>query len=377
MTWAGTTIRVGPGAQAFRANGHFFDGQTARAEAVRLTIDEVTERLIITRPDGTEVRWPLSLIRRVGDQARNDILVFRSRDNPAARLMMDEPSLIPRCPNLGKRSRGISRMRIAKWGAAAMGSVALIVLVLVPIMADQLARFIPPEGERALGEATLGQIRSALDESGLGEVPFCEASEGLAAVEKMRRRLQAATDTEVTLSIHVLDHDMVNAFALPGGYVVFFRGLIEAADTPEEMASVMAHEIGHVVSRDPTRHALRSAGSIGVLGLVFGDFAGGALVLFLAERLIQAEYSREAEAAADVFAHGVMERAGIPPSSMGTFFQKLLDRYGDAEGIMAHFLSHPQLADRIVAAAEAAPDVELTDPILTDAEWQSVKRMCR
>jgi len=68
------------------------------------------------------------------------------------------------------------------------------------------------------------------------------------------------------------------------GYVVFFRGLIDTTECPEELATVFAHEIGHVEARDPTRIALRSAGSIDVLGLLFGG-RGGALVLLLANGL--------------------------------------------------------------------------------------------
>ena len=79
----------------------------------------------------------------------------------------------------------------------------------------------------------------------------------------------------------------------------------------------------HVISRDPTRHALRSAGSIGVLGLLFGDFAGGAAVLFLTERLISAQYSQKAEIGADTFAHGVLEQAGINPGALGDMFENM------------------------------------------------------
>lgn len=67
---------------------------------------------------------------------------------------------------------------------------------------------------------------------------------------------------------------------MPGGLIILFRGLIDAAESSDEVAAVYAHELGHVVARDPTRIALRSAGSIGVLGLLLGDFAGGAVVLF-------------------------------------------------------------------------------------------------
>ena len=97
------------------------------------------------------------------------------------------------------------------------------------------------------------------------------------------------------LTVIVLDDPMVNAFAAPGGQIVFFRGMIESAESPDELAAVMAHEVGHVVARDPTRLALRSVGSVGLLGLLLGDFAGGGLIVVLADQLLDSSYSREAE----------------------------------------------------------------------------------
>ena len=169
---------------------------------------------------------------------------------------------------------------------------------------------------------------------------------------------------------------MVNAFALPGGYVVFFRGLIEKAEEPEEVAAVFAHEVGHIAARDPTRIALRSAGSIGVLGLLLGDFAGGAVVLFLAERIIQADYTQEAEGAADTFAHKVLLAADLPPSAIATFFERLDAENDEDAGLMAHFMTHPALGDRIAAARAAEPADAEFRPLLTPQEWSALQSIC-
>jgi predicted Zn-dependent protease len=169
---------------------------------------------------------------------------------------------------------------------------------------------------------------------------------------------------------------MVNAFALPGGYVVFFRGLIDETERPEDLAAVFAHEIGHVTARDPTRIALRSAGSIGVLGLLFGDFAGGALVLFLAERIIQADYTKEAEAAADTFAYAALLDADLPPSAIATFFARLAAKSGEDAGIMEHLMSHPAPGDRIAASRAAESEDANFRPLLTETEWNALRVIC-
>lgn len=370
-----TIIPVVPRKAWPAAKGRFFDGETARAYAVELTIDEVSQSLEILGEDISQ-NWPLDKVRLVSDQADQGELVLRLAEDPLARLFTKDRLLAKRFPALKRRTSDVARGRLLGWAVGAVASVALIILVLVPVMADQLAEFLPPEGEQALGETTLDSIRSALDTTGLRPLPFCTSANGRLALEKMQRKLEAEAELPVPLKVHVLDHPMVNAFALPGGHVVFMRGLIAQAKSAEEVAAVFAHEMGHVVSRDPTRHALRSAGSIGVLGLLFGDFAGGALVLFLTEQLIEAQYSQKAEAEADRFAYGVLQDSGVAPSAIAEFFQRLLDEDGDAQGITSHFLSHPRVSERIAAARAATPSGFQAEPILSEDDWQALRAIC-
>ncbi|KMK66083.1 M48 family metallopeptidase [Puniceibacterium sp. IMCC21224] len=367
-----TVIRVGGSPARFHSQALFLDGTRPEPREVTLAIDEDRATLV----SGVDIDWPLRDIREVPDQAGGDLFVLRLRDDPLQRLILPDRSLAPRLPRLRRRAPVTRRGRLLVWAGAAIASVALIVLVLVPLLADRLAAFVPPAGERALGEVTLNQIRDALDESGLSPVPVCDSAPGLAALNKIRSRLTAAQDPGQPLSVHVLGHDMVNAFALPGGYVVLFDGLIQSAESPEEVAAVLAHEIGHVVSRDPTRHALRSAGSIGVLGLLFGDFAGGAVVLFLAERLIQASYSQEAEAAADLFAHQMLRDAALPPDALAQMFERFRAMGGGTSGLIAHFLSHPDLGDRIAAARRATPEGFEAATLLSPQHWQTLRAIC-
>lgn len=369
-----TTLRVGRVPETYSAEGTYFDGIQAAPVAVSVTVDETSKALVAHA--GAEFRWPLVDIREVQDQATRDQMVIHLATDPVQRLILKDQTLAPRLPNRNKRPKTTRRLPLLGWALAAIASVALIIFVLVPNMANQLARFIPPEGEQALGEVTLNQIRSAMDQTGLTPVPVCTNRDGIAALEKMQARLQAALPDEQTLTVSVLDHEMINAFALPGNYIVFFRGLIDNAQTPEEVAAVFAHEIGHVVSRDPTRHALRSAGSLGVLGLLFGDFAGGAAVLLMAERLIEASYSQEAEAQADVFAHDVLTKAEIAPSALATMFERFQELGGDADPFVSHFLSHPSLGDRVQAARDATSDGFDAVPILTAEEWRALQNIC-
>ena len=354
----------------------YFDGDIAVPRDCQLKLSRDRSELNIAITGLETVIWRTADIRLVPDQAARDRFVLRMINDPVARLIVSDKTLLAALPYKSRRAPPRGRGRLVGWAVAAVASVALIIGILVPTMADQLANYIPPEGERALGETTLGQIREALDDTDLEPIPFCENATGLSALTEMENRLSSGLDMEQELSVLVLDHEMVNAFALPGGFVVLFRGLIDAAEGPDEVGAVLAHEIGHVVSRDPTRHALRSAGSIGVLGLLFGDFAGGAVVLFLTERLIDAQYSQSAEEGADQFAYNVLLNANVSPAAMGDMFERLKEEYGDSQGVVAHFLSHPALGERIAAARAAEPGGRTFGPILSDTSWMALKRIC-
>ncbi len=373
-----TLIGVGSRVEDVSTRALHFDGQTAAPRLVKLRFDDTAQALI---EDGAgDLCWPFSAMRRLADQAGAGQIVLRLEGDATQRLLIRDPQAIrlieARTPDLDRAPKVPGLWRLWAWGGAAIASVALILFVLVPAMSDQLAEFLPPEGERALGEATFDQIRTTLDDTGIGGLRVCEGPGGLAALAKIETRLTGTADLPTDLTIHVLDHPIVNAFALPGGIVVFFDGLLQEAGTPDEIAAVFAHEVGHVAARDPTRIALRSAGSIGVLGLLLGDFAGGAAVLFLTDRVIQADYTQEVEAAADLYAHEMLLAANLPPSAIATLFERLAADGGEPPDIVQHFLSHPAMGDRIAAAEAATPKGASFAPVLTEDEWQALRAIC-
>lgn len=374
---AATTITVGSHAPQFNGHGIWIDGQSGRPRRVALSFDDDAGEMVIDN----RIAWPFQRIRRLRDQADPDRIVLRSADDRVGRLVLERPEELRVIETRARRLNrapppNVPLARIVAWAAAALASVALIIFVLVPVMADRLAGFLPLEGERALGEATFEQIRRALGDEFEGPLSTCDAPEGQAALIALQERLLPHADLAVPVTLRVLDHEMVNAFALPGGQIVVFRGLIDAAGTAEEVTAVLAHEMGHVAARDPTRIALRSAGSIGVLGLLLGDFAGGAVVLALTNQLIQADYTREAEAAADTYAHRVLLDADLPPEGIATFFERLAGDAGAPTALEQHFLSHPAMGDRIAAARAATPDGRSFAPALTEAEWAALQAIC-
>jgi len=360
----------------------FMDGETALVHRVQVSFDRARGGLNILLPGaGEAIFWPLAAVRSLPDQADRASVVLARAGNMPARLVIRNRAFASQlnalCSDLRRPDKTPHLWRrLLVLAAGSIASVSLIVFVLVPMLANQLADYLPRSGERALGDATFKQIRLALGKNnGLG-IRICDNPSGRVALNKMMARLSAKARLPYQVRLHVLDHGLVNAFALPGGHIVLFRGLLKNAKSPEEVAGVLGHEMGHIARRDPTRLALRSAGSIGVLGLLLGDFAGGAAILYLSEKLIDANYSRKAEAAADTYAQTLLGDAGLPTGPMADFFLRLLADNGRGGGLMSHLARHPDLKGRAKAARLANRVGNNFRPILTRSEWLALKGIC-
>lgn len=369
------------GTETEYAPATFYDGKTPVSHVVSLAVSD-DERLMQISGAGLEPEhyWPLDDIREHRDQALRDGAMFGCATDGAARLTVHKPDTVAAirdvCPNLSRRDVAPRTYRkVAFWGVGAVASVLLIVLVIIPALANRLAVLIPVEQEVALGRSVMNQLEGLLGGERRGDLT-CSSPEGDAALQKMVARLTARIDSPYALQVRVFDNGMTNAFAVPGGQVVLFRGLIADATSPEMVAGVLAHEIGHVVNRDPTRLMLRAAGSAGIMGMLLGDFTGGTAILLVSEQMVSAKYQQGAEADADTFAHEVLADAGLPSSALGAFFGLVREKYGDVEGFLSHLVSHPDLAGRAQRAEAADVTAGNYTPVLSDTEWQALRGIC-
>jgi len=170
-------------------------------------------------------------------------------------------------------------------------------------------------------------------------------------VTAMGERLHAQTPlANRPFHFYVVDDASVNAFAIPGGHVYLNRGLIAQADKANMLASVMAHEISHVVARHVIKQAEQQQliGTIG--GILLGQNPNG--VATLAAQILaggaMARFSRADEKQADDMGLDLMTRAGYDAHGMLDMFQKLLalDQRGNSS-VARFFADHPGTTDRI------------------------------
>jgi len=199
-------------------------------------------------------------------------------------------------------------------------------------------------------------------------------------VNRIGQNLVRNSDAQVPFTIKVIDSDVVNAMALPGGFFYVNSGLILAADEEAEMAGVMAHEIAHVAAchygREMTRAQLLQMASIPLI------FIGGAIgygayeASGLAIPMTFLKFSRGFEAEADYLGVEYMYRAGYDPSAFVSFFEKIQAMEKKKPGTLAKaFDTHPQTPDRIEKTQEEIRKIlpSKQEYIVTTSEFDEVK----
>src|SRR3954464_6812880 len=212
-----------------------------------------------------------------------------------------------------------------------------------------------------------------LDKGDTSRAFECANEDGRAALVKLMGTLEAAAALPIPLEPKVVRRSEPNAIALPGGHIYVFEGLIEKSETPDELAGVIAHEIGHVAQRDGTRSILQSAGLSFLFGMLLGDFVGGGAVVIGARAVLRASYSREVEGAADRYGADLLNRAGGDVRAFGA----ILDRIAGAIHPGVEILSdHPDTKARLAVINSLAPAAALARPLLDGDEWRALKGIC-
>ncbi|WP_016746658.1 M48 family metallopeptidase [Rhizorhabdus wittichii] len=331
-----------------RAPAWLHDGQSAIRHDVLVALSG--DRLLIDGFDPV----PLDALRRI--DARG--LQFGRSDMTGWRLGFDiapPAALLRRLPTAGRYGGPIDR--IGLWGAAAIALCLSALVILGTIQGlDLLARMIPYRWEQRLGDAISGDFGARA----------CRAPAGQAALDGLARRLSSA---DRPVRVGVVDIPVVNAVALPGGRILIFRGLIDAARSPDEVAGVLAHEIGHVEHRHVLVALLRRFG----IGLLVGS---GGTAADYGQALLESRYSRAAESEADASSIEHLVHAGISPTPTA----RLFDRLGRDEAAMpklfVYMASHPPSAERRARFDAAAKRVPHPRPSLDPASWAAVRAMC-
>ncbi len=220
---------------------------------------------------------------------------------------------------------------------------------------QQFAAFMSPQQEQQAGAS---EHENVMKTFGLPE-----NSDALQAyVNNIGQKLAANTErTDVQYKFFVLDDEMVNAFALPGGYIYVTRGLMAYAGNEAQLAAVLAHEIGHVTGRHSAeRYSRGIVTSLGAMVLSAAlDSQAASQALGIGSDLFMKSYSRGQENEADDLGIRYLARAGYDTTAMAGFLSNLQNHTalqahmnGSKEQQIDWFSTHPLTADRMQSTIE-------------------------
>ncbi|MDA0651795.1 MAG: M48 family metallopeptidase [Proteobacteria bacterium] len=355
----------------------YFDGQTAARYSVALRFDAAGLQI---SEDGINQFWPYANIRYASEDPDDRPLTFRCHMSQldATRLIIADQTTIDtlriRCPDLEDRiRRNRQRKRGVLWATAGTVSLGLIVWSSIHFLPRIAAPLIPISWEESLGDAVVDDIEGIFGAVTKGEVKRCETADGRLALDILTSLLVSQVKTPYRFTIIVLDVDMVNALAAPGGRIVVFKKLLSEATSADEVAGILAHEMGHVISRDPTEAVARDMGMSLVFNVLLGGLGSG-ITGAAGQALLSSAYSRDAEQASDRIALGILSRAQISPKGFADFFDRMSKEDGGVGGAMSFMSSHPPSGERAKAARNAVP--ANVQPALSDADWKALKTIC-
>lgn len=298
-----------------------FDGQSSRPRAVRLSVVDEGVRLDIldgSAPSETlaadALHWHEPLGQAVRRVDLSDGRVCEVSRGPALAAFLT--------------ATGHAESAVTVWqGSGARVLVALVLMVMLgfagyrwglPLAARVVAHALPQQTISAID----GQLLDTLDRSGL-LAPTALDDGVIAAIETATASFHAEGAPQAPLRLHFRAAKAIgaNAFALPGGDIVVTDALVELAPTPQHVAAVVAHELGHVEHRHGLRNLIQASLLAAVVGAWTGDFSS--LATAGATGVLSAAYSRDFEREADEYGATLLTRSGSSPRLLADMLEAL------------------------------------------------------
>ncbi|WP_413207513.1 M48 family metallopeptidase [Rhodospirillum sp. A1_3_36] len=268
--------------------------------------------------------------------------------------------------------RALTRFLMVALGTLCVGAVLGITAMVLPGLANRLAVLVPASTERDWGEALVGDLR----DHGL---LFCDNIYGTQALDRLTRRLTGSLNAPWPIRVHVVKSDRAQILTLPGGQMILFEGLVNAARTPDEIAGLLAHALAHGILRHGTESLIARYGLPALAALLREDFS--APEISLEAYLAQKDSNLSEELAADALAVKALLAADLRAHGLPLALEWLETRPADMETLGRSRLVlapqgalHPPYPDRLKALRRAPRGGgEAMDPL----DWEAFKLVCR
>jgi beta-barrel assembly-enhancing protease len=203
------------------------------------------------------------------------------------------------------------------------------------------------------------------------EYPTVKDNAADSALKVITDRLIKALDTtHYRYEFTIIKNPQINAFTIPGGNIYVFSELMKVAETPEEVAAVLAHEIGHAENRHVVTKLMQELSITAIVGILSGG--DPSVLTQVLKSIIGNSFSRQQEEEADKFAMELLEKAGISPKSLARFFERLKEKDLDYDQSLEILMTHPHNDKRIEQVRRYKTKNDFK-PVPFEIDWSRVQ----
>ncbi len=328
----------------------YYDGATSKPQEAVVRVSDMNS-LEVQLPNGDRFQWPLEHHGMEWERSSSLLRLSFGEHPRRVLLIRDEPfikSFALRMRYTGRQGAYDRILGFARSGPVLffLAVIALLVCAYVwilPWTAERLAMVVPQEVDERIGETAYQQMAFALEED----------ADRTKLLQEFGDQLELSPS--YSPKYHVVKDEQVNAFALPGGHIVVFTGILERMDSSDELAALLAHEATHVEERHSTRMMARSMAGYLFLSLLIGDV--NAVVAENANALRNLDYGRGLESEADGEGQERLLANGVDPMAMVKLLELLEREAIDMPEQLAFLSSHPLTEQRIDNAKANAQEL--------------------
>ncbi|MBN8548768.1 MAG: M48 family metallopeptidase [Deltaproteobacteria bacterium] len=312
--------------------------------------------------------WSYNGLNVIGAVSRASPFQLKHERFGDSSLTCDDPTVLEHlgqyCPDVAEKLTYPTVRNVRRTIALVVAAISFFYLFALSIrlLAEPISALIPLRWEQALG----GQISKRLVE----ETGVCSANDGVKALDQLTTKLTSVISTQYPFRVRITDDARVNSFAVSGGEIVIFRGMLDQAKTPDEFAGLLAHEVAHTAERHALEGMIRTLGVSFIVSSYLDSLSSLAFSsASLKKTMVQTKFTAANELVADSLSVQILEAAKISPQGSIDLFARL--RQGD--GTAGSFLSRH---DQAGSAMTAALGAKATSPALSKEQWTALKNIC-
>ncbi|MBK7359096.1 MAG: M48 family metallopeptidase [Saprospiraceae bacterium] len=327
-------------------NAFYYSGIKPSPVPVEVNFEPDSFKIIIQKNNQIQsVEWPINQIKPDSNYSGMKLILSHGVKPPFEYLEFDSTEILDFLQNKYPYHKWIKKDDWINKNAFGLilGGIAILVigilglyLLIAPKVSDGLTKTIPIKWEVELGDKMFSQFMTADKENKLKSMQ-------LDSFFKLMNVTSA-----YPIRIHFSEDTILNAFAIPGGHIVVYKGLIDKLNNYESLAGLLAHEFTHIERKHSLKTIFRSASSYLILAAVFGDLTGLAgVILENANSIQNLSYSRKFEHEADQYAVSILLDRKIGLTGMLDLFKVFLNIGNKGLSVPAFLSTHPVTEDRI------------------------------